>query len=282
METDNTSQEKSDQLKKIAVAVIVMVAAGWLSYGYFYKPKIQEINGYRLVIKDIEREVAPILGEDIILQKGSDKVKIQALEDELARLSEKIPTDKEIPYLIGNFVSEVGKELNIDYNLIEPQAIINENNYRRVPLKVEFTTDLGNFYAYLSQLKNLPATVRIDSLSLDKITADKINVQLGLSAFVMAGKEIRSHEITGEAPTFYKDIFALETKPAINSSAPQPESRPALTLQGFWRGNKTKAFINSNIVGIGEIIDGYTLDSITGNRAVLTKNGKSYTLTLEK
>jgi Tfp pilus assembly protein PilO len=282
-ELDNNYSDKGEPLKKIAIAALVILAASWLAYSYFYRPKIQEVKSYKMAIRNIELELKPILGEDIILQKGDDQIKIKALEDELAKLSEKIPTEKEVPYLIGNFVSEVGKELNIDYNLIEPQSIVDEGNYRRVPLKVEFTADLSSFYSYLSQLKNLPATVRVDSLSLKKTTAEKITVQLALSAFVMPGKEIKSRETTGTSPEFYKDMFALEAKtPATAPTTPQPAAGPPLTLQGFWRGSKTKAFINHNIVGIGEIIDGYTLVSISGNSVILTKNGKSYTLTLEK
>ncbi|MFA4858852.1 MAG: type 4a pilus biogenesis protein PilO [Candidatus Margulisiibacteriota bacterium] len=282
MEPDNTNTDKSGQLKKIGAFILVLLAAGWLSYSYFYRPKIQEINGYKMAIRNIELEMKPILGEDIILRKGDDKVKIKALEEELARLSEKIPTEKEVPYLIGNFVSEVGKELNVDYNLIEPQTIVDEGNYRRVPLKVDFTADLSSFYSYLSQLKNLPATVRVDGLFLKKTGTDKITVQLELSAFVMPGKEIKSRETAGVAPEFYKDIFALAAKPSAALATPQPATGPALELQGFWRGNKVKAFINNNIVGIGDSLDGYTLVSIAGSSAVLTKNGKSYTLTLEK
>lgn len=262
--------------QKILAFVLVIFAAGWLLYSYVYKPKLQDLAHYQKTLLSVELELKSILGEDIIIKDGNS-AQIRALEEELRRLQRKIPTEKEIPYLVGKFITEVGQGLNIAYNFIEPQNIVSEGKYSRLPLKVEFTTDLPSFYSYLSQLKNLPSTVRVDNLLLAKTAEDVLTVNMQLSAFVVPGKASKSRETSGQAPAYYKNPFLTKEESELKDE----ESEEGLVLQGFWTGKKTKAFINNNIVAVGDIIQGYKVVSIYNNKVVLTKAGKSYTLTLE-
>ena len=261
--------------QKIVAFVLVVFAAAWLLYSYVYKPKLQDLSHYQKTLLSVEMELKSILGEDVILKNG-DRAQIRALEEELRKLSRKIPTEKEVPYLIGKFITEIGQGLNVDYNYIEPQKIVSEGKYSRVPLKVEFTTDLPSFYSYLSQLKNLPSTVRVDNLSLAKTGEDILTVSMQLSAFVVPGKAPRSRELAGRNPSYYKNPF-IDPKTVEKD----PDDEEGLVLQGFWKGKTTKAFINNNIVAQGDTINGYNVISIYNNKVVLTKGGKSYTLTLK-
>lgn len=270
--------------KAVAVALIIC-ALSWLCYSYVYRPKLVEIKDLRTKLKDIDLEMTMILGEKVVLKKGQEKVAL--LQKELEEMMKKIPTEQEVPFLLNQFISEIGKGLNIEYTAIEPKDLAKEGNYKILPLQVSFNSDYPIVTSYLSQLKSLPSTIRVDNLIIRRTLGSQaqpaqLEIGMNLSAFVMPGKAIKNTESEARPPLYFANPFEESQKAAVKPDGTQKKkiSETGLILQGLWKGKETKVFINDKMVGIGDSVDGYKLISIKEDKVVVQKGGKRYTLPL--
>lgn len=263
--------------KALAVALAFLVAV-WGYYSFLCAPKIREINSLRSTLKSVQTEIELIAPQETVV-KGGVSVK-ELIGREIEDLMRKIPTEREIPFIIDELISGVGKGLNIDYRFIQPQKIVTEDKYKRLPLKVSFTADYTDINLYLKQLKNLPATVRIDTFSLEKTpTAPKLSTNMALSIFIMPVAEMTPKE---EKPLprkpylfdpFFKLIESLEGE--------KEKKRPSLELQGIWKGRSIRAIINNKVVSVGDSVNGNEVIEIRPDGVTLFKDNKKINLKLE-
>ena len=257
-----------------ALAVLVLLYG---TYNYIYKPKLKEINDLKNSLKMIDNEIITIEGGNSLL-KDLNAAKV-LLKKELDELATKIPSEKDTPYLINNYISVVGKGLNIDYNLIQPSGLEDEQKYKRLPLKVEFVGDYADLNSYLAQLKKLPVTIRVDAMELRKVAGEnRLTIGMTLSAFVMpGGSEKLSGGIKGYSYMF--DPFYVEEKV---TEEVKPEGIKALRYSGYFKGREIKAIINDEPMKVGESIQGYRISKIYKDRVTLIKDKKSFELYLEE
>jgi len=261
----------------IAGALIALVLV-YGAYNYVYKPKMKEINNLKNTLKLIDSEIKTFEGGYLLL-KDLNAAKAM-LNKELEDIAKKIPSEAETPYLINNFVSIVGKGLNIDYNLIEPAGLVQEQKYKRLPLKVEFSGDYTDLNTYLAQLKRLPVTIRVDSLELRKISgAKKLSVSMMLSAFVMPGGAIQKplKEMQGYS-YLYDPFYAERAKQQAKASV---GTVIGLRYSGYFMGKEIRAIINDEVLKSGESINGYQVLKINRDKVVLEKGKKQYELTIK-
>jgi Tfp pilus assembly protein PilO len=257
----------------IAAALVLIYGA----YNYFYKPRLIEISGLKSSLKMIDSEIKTIAGGDLLLKDPNAAMVM--LNKELDELSKKIPSETDTPYLINNFISVVGKGLNIDYNLIQPLGLEQEQKYKRLPLNVEFEGNYADLNSYLAQLKSLPVTIRVDSMELNKVSgANKLAVRMMLSAFVMpGGAEKPPGAIKGYSYMF--DPFNAEIK---KTAGPQLESVTGLRYSGYFVGREVKAIINDEVLVAGESIQGFKVLKIYKDRVDLAKGKKLYELPIKE
>jgi Tfp pilus assembly protein PilO len=271
--------ELINRYQNLIVAIFVVLAIAYGSYNYIYKPKLKEIDGLVSSLKMIDTEIMSIKGGDLLLKDLRSAKDV--LKKELADVSLRIPYEKESPYLINNFISVVGKGLNIDYNLIQPQAIVQEGKYKRLPLRVEFEGDYSNLNTYLSQLKNLPVTIRVDSMELKKITGSrKLSVILQLSAFVMPGGSINPNEKAVNQGRSFDPFYKPEYRAANKTTTAKRTDTIPLKYTGYWIGKRIQAIINDEVVKVGDTIQGYKVSKIYKDKVVLIKNGNTIELPL--
>jgi len=255
-------------------AILAVLVLLYGTYAYIYRPKIKEINSLINSLKLINTEIRTIPGGELLLKdiKGAKSM----LQEELNSLYQKIPYESQIPYLIYNFISIVGKGLNIDYNLIQPGDLMQEQKYKKLPLKIEFEGDYANLNTYLAQLKSLPVTIRVDSMDLHRMGSNKkLSVNLVLSTFVMPG----GVEKPSAKPTdtnYLSDPFFKVKKRVIREGL--FEGVQGLKYSGYWMGKELKAIINDETYKVGNTIKGYTVVKIYRDRVMIRKNGKSYEL----
>jgi len=268
-------EELLSKWQNLIIGVLVVILLGYGTYNYIYKPKFKEIGNLKSSLKLIDSEIKMIEGGDLLL-KDVDSAKAM-LSKELADLSKKIPNESETPYLINNFISAVGKGLNIDYNLIQPAGLEQEQQYKRLPLRVEFEGNYADLNSYLAQLKNLPVTIRVDSMTLNKVSGtNKLGVSMVLSAFVMPG-------VTEKPPggskgySYLYDPFYAETG---KTEELKLESVTGLEYLGYFKGREIKAIINDDVLRVGDSITGFKLLKIYKDRVVLLKDKKLYELVL--
>ncbi len=262
------------QWQKILIGALVVLVLIFGSYNYLYKPKLREIDSIKKSLSLMDSEIALVIGRDIILKKGVDIKTI--VKAELESILKKIPTEKESPYIIDQLISEVGKGLKIDYNLIQPQPIVSEGKIRRLPLRANFETDYIDLNLYLSELRKLPTTVRIDEINLARAgEPPKIKVNLLLSMFMIPASPLE-REVKIETKPVLIDPFFREEKKEVAKVVIKKE----LTLKGLWKGKVLVAFINDEAVSIGDFISGYKVVKILPDSVVLYKNGTFRTIKL--
>lgn len=262
----------------VAFALIIAVCA-LACYWVLIKPKLREINSLTNSLRLIDSEIRSEQGGELALK---DVETSRALvQKQLADIAARVPGEVESPYLINNFISVVGKGLNIDYNLIQPGEIVQEDRYKRLPLRVEFEGSYGNLNLYLSQLKKLPVTIRVDSMDLHQLgDTDKLSVRMDLSAFVMAGGTERP-DIKSEGAPVQKNPFLVHYAPATSESRQlRLEAPTSLKYTGYWMGQIMHAFLDDNVVKEGDTIQGFKVVKIYKDRVILTKNKKTYALPL--
>lgn len=265
--------EKAPLWQKTLAIILIAVVIIWGSYNYLYRPKLAEIDSLKKTLEMIDLEIKMIVPDEKVLKRGVELKKI--IKAELDELIAKIPTEAEVPFIIEKFISEVGKGLNIDYNLIQPQPVVSEGKYKRLPLKVTFISDYMDLNLYLTKLKTLPSTIRTDELDLKRTgELPKLKVHMLLSSFVMPGEAPVKAWQFRRKPYLYDPFFKPEEKARVVI----PKKKEDLVLQGIWKGKKNIAFINDKAVGVGQYINGYKVIKIEDNKVILQKGRKTYTL----
>jgi Tfp pilus assembly protein PilO len=263
----------------VAVAVLLVLLYGMNHY--LYAPKFKEINDLKTSLKSIDDEINRVT-EGPLPVKDLNVVKAM-IKSELNDLSAKVPLESETPYLINNFISVVGKGLNIDYNLIQPGDLVQELKYKRLPLHVEFSGTYADTNSYLAQLKLLPVTIRVDSMDMNKVANQNLlTVSMSLSEFVLSGPSTKP---PGEEKGYSSmaDPFYIETgNEETASAATAPKGIKQLKYLGYVRGFVDRAIINDEVLKAGDRILGYKLLKIRKDNVSLVKNGALYNVPIGK
>jgi Tfp pilus assembly protein PilO len=263
--------------QNLIAGILIALVLIYGTYNYFYKPKLKEITSLKSSLKLIDSEIKMIQGGELLL-KDLNAAK-GMLNKELEELSRKIPSESQTPYLINSFISVVGKGLNIDYNLIQPFNLEQEQKYKKLPLKVEFEGNYADLNSYLAQLKSLPVTIRVDSMLLNKTSrANKLAVSMALSVFVMPGGAEKPPGAVKGYSYIYDPFYAVRGK----SQELKIEPIKGLRYSGYFMGKEIKAIINDEVLSAGESIQGFSILKIYKDRVVLAKNKKLYELTLKE
>ncbi|MFH1709641.1 MAG: type 4a pilus biogenesis protein PilO [bacterium] len=264
--------------QNLIIGILIVLALIYGTYNYLYKPKMKEIGSLKSSLKLIDSEIKMINGGDLLLKDPAAAKSM--LKKELEDLSKKIPSEAETPYLINNFISAVGKGLNIDYNLIQPSNLEQEQKYKRLPLKVEFEGNYADINTYLAQLKRLPVTIRVDSLELRKVSGkdSRLGVSMLLAAFVMPGGGAEKPPGTATGYSYMYDPFYAERE---KTEELKLEGVQGLQYSGYFQGREIKAIINDETLKAGESIQGFKILRIYKDRVVLIKNKKLYELTIK-
>jgi len=264
--------------QKILAVVLIVGIALWGYYNFLYKPKVTKLNSLKRELRTVEMELKLLMPPETTLKNGVDIRQI--VRKELEELMKKIPTEKEVPYIIKDFITKVGRGLDIDYTLIKPGGVMPEGRYKKLPITVAFFADYPDLNLYLKELKKLPSTIRIDTLNLRRTSkAPELEIKMAMSAFVMPGGEPKKEDFRPERGQFLFDPF-YKLEPA-KKEAPKIEKKMGLELKGIWYGANVRAFINDKIVGVGEKIDGYTVTRITKDQVILREGDQVLTLKLE-
>ncbi len=263
--------------QKVLAVVLIVAVASWGYYNFLYKPKVIKIDNLKSELRTIEMELKLIMPPETTLKKGVDVREI--IKKELEELMKKIPTEKEVPYIIKDFITDVGRGLDIDYSLIKPGGIKPEGKYKRLPLSVSFFSDYTDLNLYLKELKKLPTTIRIDKLHLSRTARlPELEIKMDMSAFVMPGGKPREEEFKAvRKPYLFDPFFKLE----VGEKDKKIRQKEGLDLKGIWYGANVIAFIDDKMVKVGDEIDGFTVTRITKDKVTIKKGDQVITLTLE-
>ena len=272
---------KPTLIPQVVAILLVILILIWGGYNFIFKPKIHEINLVQNQLNEIDLEIKQKTPAEVIF-KGKGK----GLKKELEEAIRKIPSEDEVPELLDQLISNLGKDLEINYSLLQPQPLIDEGQSKRLPLNLNFSADYVDLNLYLGQLENFPTAIRVESLKINRAAeTQKLDIQLSLSAYVMAGKRVGIEKLAApvlkEGQALIYDPFTAKLDEKIALDKKEPQGKPTLKLKGVYQGAKPRAFIDEQMVGLGETIDGYKLVGIYADKVIVSRNNMLYTLTME-
>lgn len=277
--------------QKAVIAVLLTGLVVWLSYTYLLKDKLKEMSELRSSVDMIQKEINALGGGDLTLDAQTIN---REINKRLHEINVKVPSEADSPYLLERFIAESLKGLDIDYTSIQPLAPVKEDVFKRIPINIDMTARFEPLNMYLQRIESLPITVRIDSMDISKNREEPqlLNVKISLSAFVMPGAPSSAtgestpnmSQIPGIDP-FYEEELKAQKLAEINKSAaalPSAKRRQVAMpkFKGVYKGERTKAFINNDLFGVGDVVDNYIITKITDMYVIVTKDGKGYTLKL--
>jgi len=278
-----------DRIIRLATLILILIL-GFVLYRTFVVPKRKGIQSLQKNLKNIELQMANVLGEEVALRGGA--LEAEELEKHLEKLVLQIPSERDIPKIINRLLTEVGKGLKIDYTLIQPRELETEGRYKKLPIELKFNTTYLDFTSYLTQLKNLPEVFRIESLDMRRSPTDpnQLHIHLLVSAFVMPGEVERRIEAIASPEGYPKEPKVSPFKPkripqkieTRREVEAQVGEEPPLVLQGIMRGELKAAIINDHVLYVDDTIEGYRIINIKENSVVLRKAGKLKILHLIK
>ncbi|MFH1347988.1 MAG: type 4a pilus biogenesis protein PilO [Candidatus Margulisiibacteriota bacterium] len=286
-----------DRLIRISTMLLIMVL-GFILYQALITPKRKGINSLNKNLRNIELQISDILGEEVVLRGGAEEE--EQMQKFLDKLILQIPSEKDIPRIINQLLTNAGKGLKIEYTLIQPQKLLPKGRYKQVPIELKFITNYDHFKLYLSQLKALPEVFKIETLDMRRMPGqpDHLSVHLRVAAFVIPGIVEDKLDAMGKEPApppkqaspFRPKEVKQQTSPADEPPDETPfedEIQEApLHLQGIMQtvrdGKPIKAaIINDGIVYVDDIIEGYRVINVKENYVALKKGSKTKILKLE-
>ena len=230
-------------VKIITLALIQLL--GFMSYEVFIVPKAKGVKNLRETSSKIERQINAIFGEEVILRGGA--LQQEEIVRQLEKLSQQIPSEKDFPDIMDDIITKSTRGLDIDFKLIEPQKVVPEEKYKKLPIRLTFSCNYHAFVSYLTQLSRLPAIITVDQLNMVRglEEPDRLEVDMTLSAFVMPlgpGEEKAGREEKTPSSLLINP-FVEEKEGEIAAPKIFEKEYPTLKLQGIWKGKEIVAFI---------------------------------------
>lgn len=252
---------------RLIIVICACLLIGWGLYAFFYQPKLAEISQSKKSLSLLENEISTLLPDQRILKRGELE---NSLKTEVLAVEEKLPSRENLGSVIQKIISQEG----IDYVAVEPQNLVDEKNYKRLPLKLRFGCSFYDLDAFLQRLENLPLILRVDKLDTYKNEkSGEVEVSLIVSIFLTAPSEKTAENVVYKKHKYVRSPFDLET---LNVTVESSETLPE--LNGIWYGVIPKAIINNQVTSVGKYVAGWRVSSISSQEVILTKKGRKYTL----
>ncbi len=237
---------------------VLIAAAGVLIFSFaanylYFNARYKELSDLKFTLANIEREISYFKTKI----KGADgkTPSSQDIEKQIEEISKKIPNEKDMPYMMEEFIKSSSKGLALDYKLVQPQPAVTEEGYMRLPIRIEMDTDFENLYLFFSRVDNMPLIVQTDVMDLRKNeTRKNLNVSLQLSTFMTPGGSSKmAQSLMNDAQIPYSDPFFDWDYKKISRTKLIPRS--AFNTFGKKRGQEIwKSIISSGYIDKSGIV----------------------------
>lgn len=279
------------------IGLVLILLAGWLGYARYWTPRWQKIAALK---QEIAKTDADIAQTRIDIEKF--KLLLVELAKQQAQLEEvlkKLFPEKKVSLIVRRLIQEKNQGLNLEFISIQPAAIKTEGQVKILPVALNIKGKYRSILTYANRLEQEPA-LKVRQISLtspgrpDKDKPYLITATINFDAFLLpdktpppAGEPSAEGALGSPRPILSRnDPFADARVAAVEKEEQarllaQPELlAPTFRLQGVWLGRMPKAFINDEVLSVGDNVSGWKIVKITSDGVVLTAQGKKYTLRL--
>ena len=180
-----------------AIALIFIVAAGFMSYMLAWKDKKPELDAAR----DQEIQLLQTLEQKARKAANLDAYKAQLaeMEQSFGAMLRKLPNKTEVPNLLTD-ISQQGAGAGLDQKLFQPQAQVNKDFYAELPIKMRLTGTYHAIGAFVSGIAALPRIVTLHDVEIMPAAKESGNDQLQLNVTAKTYRYLDEDEQAAEQP----------------------------------------------------------------------------------
>lgn len=160
---------KLSNKQKIALLIVVLVAAGAILYFLLIRPKQNELKTLNGKLESLQNQILKDRATAArlpILQKEYDSLNRQ-LEAALTEL----PNQKEIPALLTS-VTDEGKKAGLEFLVFRPKVEENRGFYAAVPVDITVSGSYRGVGDFFNAVGRLPRIVNISNVAVSDIKSD--------------------------------------------------------------------------------------------------------------
>lgn len=168
--------------------IATLALVGLIALSYFGLVN-RMVSNHRFLVEQ-ERT----LGEDLSSKNGLDsgleslRSEIKAVRRSLVEFDQRLPSSKEVDVFLMQ-INEIASKTGLELELIEPDSMVKESMYSRVPVALRAAAPFPDMYRFLYELNQIPRLCKIENLDVKILPKNgKCSIALNLSIFVSPDK----------------------------------------------------------------------------------------------
>ena len=155
--------------KKILLVLVAVLLVLGLYWQFAYKGKAKTINRLR---SDLSNKQAKLNENEAIARNlPRFKEEVQKLNQQLARVVQELPNQREIPNLLET-ISNLGGINGLDVIYIKPQNDVDQGFYAEVPIAIKVKGGYHEMGLFLDALSRLPRIINVSNVTMGNARED--------------------------------------------------------------------------------------------------------------
>ena len=155
--------------KKILLVLVAVLLVLGLYWQFAYKGKAKTINRLR---SDLSNKQAKLNENEAIARNlPRFKEEVQKLNQQLARVVQELPNQREIPNLLET-ISNLGGINGLDVIYIKPQNDVDQGFYAEVPIAIKVKGGYHEMGLFLDALSRLPRIINVSNITMGNARED--------------------------------------------------------------------------------------------------------------
>lgn len=276
-------KEKTRRQKALIIGLALVVVAN-LYIQLIHKPTSRRLKAYRVQLQKTMGKIEELKSKlpDLAKQRSHIEtlsVEFKMVQDQIKEMEETLPSRGHTTQLLGELTRQASG-LDIDFVSIR-QKIDRHEDYSRLFVELKFNAPYKDMANYVRRLEAISPYLIVEEIDVSepKEVGKAIAVRLALSTLlgeVYVPEALKApSEITPVKVD--RDIFAPSKKPLSKVR------KAELKLMGVtWRGDRSTAIINNEVVRMGEKVDDLEVKQILPESVILTDGLKDYVISLER
>ena len=275
-------KKKTTRQRALIMGLVLVVVAN-LYIQLIYKPTSRRLKAYKVQLQkaggrleELESKLPDLTGQRSHIETLS--VEFKKVEDQIKEMEEALVSRGHTTQLLGELTNQASS-LDIDFDSIR-QRIDRHEGYSRFFVELKFNApyrDIANYVRRLEAISPYLIVEEIDVSEPEK-AGKAIAVRLVLSTLLSEAYAPEAFKAPSETPPVEMDreIFVPSKKPVSKAR------RAELKLMGVsWRGDKSTAIINNEVVRTGEKVDDLEVKQILPESVVLTDGVEDFVISIE-
>lgn len=180
-------------LRREILGVLIIISSSFLFYQAVYLKNVSELARVESGMTDTRAEIDRIKAEISAAEELKRTVSVASvnlvrLEDRLATLKERLPSDKHISKILAE-ISDIRNDVRIVS--IKPLPAEDKGELTRLPFQISLETRFNSMGNYIERIENLPRIIVVDNFMIEaKADEPVLTLQMYFSAYILTSNRI--------------------------------------------------------------------------------------------